>query len=132
MILRDFESNQYPDSNEPDQFNQYTWFSAEINSLYHNGMEFVIGITEIAILPNEQWDFINNDNSNLKNVKVLKIGQINFSDIVDYDIEGDEYYHQPHIFCKFNYEGTPFENIYYVNADKIYERFELSDKFIYK
>ncbi|WP_433780422.1 hypothetical protein [Flavobacterium anhuiense] len=130
VLLRNFEGTQYPDSNEPDQFNEYSWFKAEIDNLYHKGMEFGIGITEIALLPNDQWDITNDDdsNANAENVKVLKIGQINFSDIVDYDLEGDEYFHYPHLFCKFNYEGTPFENIYYRNIDKIYERYELSNK----
>ncbi len=60
MILRAFDSNQYPDSNKPDKFGEYSWFAAEINTLYHNGIEFICGVEELALYENNKWDFIQN------------------------------------------------------------------------
>ena len=128
MILRAFDSEQYPDENEPDEYGEYSWFRAEIKSLYHKGMEFIIGIEEIEVFEDYTWNLLRyGDKPTGHVVKVAKVGQINFADIVDYDIDGDEYYICPHVFCKFKYRGTPFENIYYYNVDKTYEYFELKD-----
>ncbi len=44
---------------------------------------------------------------------IYKIGRIPFSMIVDYDIEGDEYYPYPHIYCNFGYNGRPYESYIY-------------------
>ena len=129
MILRAFDGIQYPHENEPDEFGEYSWFRAEIKSLYHKGMEFTIGIEAIQIFEDYTWDLVTYGNRPTGDlVKVAKVGQINFADIVDYDIEGDEYYLCPHLFCRFKYKGTPFENIYYYNLDKTYEYFELKDR----
>ncbi|MFB9080583.1 hypothetical protein ACFFLS_20835 [Flavobacterium procerum] len=130
MLLRDFQGTQYPDSNEPDQFNEYSWFAAEIHQLYHRGMEFVIGIYGICPLPDGKWRLEKHSDPDKDSVKVRKIGQINFSDIISYDIDGDEYYNYPHIFCRFSYRGIPFENCYYVNYEKVYEQYELKDQII--
>lgn len=128
MIIRNFEANQYPHSNEPDEFGEYSWFGTEINGLYFDGMEFITGSTSLYSFPDNTWDFQNPENLEAEIVMVFQIGQINFSEIVDYDIQGDEYYIRPIIFCKFPYKGTPFESRYYVNPSKIYQRFELSEK----
>lgn len=129
MILRAFDGNQYPNSNEPDEFGEYSWFRAEIKNLYHQGMEFIIGVEQIQVFEDYSWDFTTKEIDNsARIVKVAKVGQINFSDIVDYDINGDEYYICPHIYCKFRYKGLPFENTYFYNLDKTYEYFELKDR----
>lgn len=128
MIIRNFEAKQYPHSNEPDEFNEYSWFSAEIHGLYHNGMEFILEITSVYLFNNDEWNFSNESNENAEIINVLKVGQINFSEILDYDLYGDEYYNRVQIFCKFTHRGTPFEDYYYVNSEKSYLRFELNNK----
>lgn len=128
MIIRNFESQQYPHKNEPDEFNEYSWFCAEIHGLYHNGMEFVLATAFVYAFDNNEWDFKNVANEEAEIINVLKIGQINFSEILDYDLDGDEYYNSAQIFCKFKHRGTPFENYYYVNSKKSFLKFELSNK----
>jgi hypothetical protein len=130
MLIRAFDGKQYPNSNEPNELGEYSWFAEEIKSLYHNGVEFITSIEMIEVYEDNSWGFINEggDKKIIKTVKVAKVGQINFSDIVDYDIEGDEYYNYPHIFCKFRHNGLPFENFYYYNMEKTYEYFELKDR----
>jgi hypothetical protein len=51
-------------------------------------------------------------------VNAYRVGRINFSDIVDYDLEGDEHYPFPHFFCKFRHKGSPFEETYFKSTDK--------------
>ncbi|WP_281847725.1 hypothetical protein [Olleya namhaensis] len=125
MLLRAFDGKQYP-KNEPDENGEYEWFKAEILRLYHNGIEFINMVRQIQVYENNTWEFVN-ENSEIKGKKinVYEIGKINFQDIVDYNIKGDEFYIYPHFFCKFKYKGTPFEKIYYQNVKKVYEIFEL-------
>ncbi len=118
MILRAFDGNQYPDLNKPDKFGEYSWFAAEIKNLYHNGIEFICGVEELAVFNDNKWDFRKNAKGEiLATITAYRVGQINFSDIVDYDLEGDEYFPFPHFFCKFTHKGLPFEEIYFTSID---------------
>lgn len=131
MLLRAFDSDQYPDSNEPDEYGEYSWFGAAIKSLYHNGIEFILSrIESLVIYEDNKWDFAENaKDKNLETISVYRVGRINFSDIVDYDLKGDEHGHFPHFFCKFIHKGLPFEEVYFIDVD---ERppycFEFKDK----
>ena len=128
MIIRAFDGTQYPNSNEPDENGKYSWFGAEINGLYHQGMEFIIAIETIDVFPGMKWKYkASETDKNFETISVFKIGQINFGDIVDYDTQGDEHYNRAIIFCKFRHEGTPFESYYYRNSRKTYQTFEVSD-----
>lgn len=130
MLLRAFDGKQYPNSNEPDKFGEYSWFAAEIKGIYHSGLEFIYGIDELAVYNENKWDLRKNAKGEyLTTVKAYRIGQINFSDIVDYDLEGDEHYIYPHFFCKFKHKGLPFEETYYQSVDgKPPHYFEFKDK----
>ena len=129
MILRAYDGTQYPETNDPDEYGEYSWFGAEIKSLYHHGLEFIIGIERIMVFEDHSWTFARKDASrSAKIITVAKVGQINFSDIVEYDIKGDEYYICPHIYCKFRHTGTPFENVYYWDVNEQWNRYELSQQ----
>ncbi|MBC8884356.1 hypothetical protein H9X57_16205 [Flavobacterium piscinae] len=128
MIIRAFDGTQYPFSNKPDENGNYSWFGAELFGLYHNGMEFMIERLTIDVFPDNKWKYkANEKDKDYETIFVLKIGQINFADIVDYDIDGDEHYNRAIIFCKFKHEGLPFENYYYRNCRKMYQSFEICD-----
>ena len=127
MIIRAFDGIQYPNSNEPDENGKYSWFGAEINGLYHQGMEFILEVDTIAVFSNNTWKYRPTElDKDFELITVFKIGQINFGDIVDYDIDGDEHYNRAIIFCKFRHDGTPFESYYYRNSQKLYQSFEMS------
>ena len=131
MLLRAFDGKQYPESNEPDKFGEYSWFAAAIKSIYHNGIEFIYGgIETLVIHEDNKWDFAKNTkDKKLETISVYRVGRINFSDIVDYDLEGDEHYPFPHFFCKLTHKGLPFEEIYFIDVDeKPPYYFEFKDK----
>jgi len=119
MLLRAFDGKQYPNSNNPDKFGEYSWFAAEIKSIYGSGIEFIYGIDELAIFDDNKWEFSKNTKGEyLEKINAYRVGQINFSDIVDYDLKGDEHYNSPHFFCKFRHKGLPFEATYFVRVDE--------------
>lgn len=131
ILLRAFDSKQYPDSNKPDKFGEYSWFAASIKSLYQNGIEFILHrIERIVVYEDKKWDFAENlEDQNLETISVYRVGRVNFSDIIDYDLKGDEHYPFPHFFCKFTYKGLPFEDEYFISLDQKYPAyFELKDK----
>lgn len=121
MIIRAFDGTQYPDVNQADEYGEYSWFRAEIKDLYHQGIEFIIGIDMIRVYSDNTWGLGEDKGEKgkeFREVKVARIGQINFTDLIDYDIKGDEHYNCPHIFCKFKYKGLPFEKVYFSNLEK--------------
>lgn len=53
-------------------------------------------------------------------VKCFVIGRIPYRLIVDYDLEADEYYEEPQLFCIFGEAGAPYEGIRYYAVDGPY------------
>ncbi|MGP1990961.1 hypothetical protein D9V96_003665 [Zobellia laminariae] len=129
ILIRAYDGKQYPHSNKPNTYGKYEWFKVEILRLYHSGIEFIYSVKQIQIFENYSWDFTNeNSTNNKEKMNVYEIVQINFKDIVGYNMKGDEFYIYPHIFCKFLHKGTPFEKIYYQNVSKTHLTFELEKR----
>lgn len=129
MMIRRFNDSNYPHNNLPNEFNTYNWYKAEFHQSFHNGLEFIIGIKNIVVLPNRLWRFENYENDKeLEKVRVYTIARLNYAEILDYDIRGDEYDACPHIFCKFNFNGLPFEKIYYEDVKMSYNTYHLENQ----
>ncbi|MDR3007447.1 MAG: hypothetical protein LBV59_05900 [Sphingobacterium sp.] len=122
FIIRAFDGNQYPHSNGPDEHGEYSWFGAEIKSLFYDGLEFITAIKDLYVDKEGRWTLTEIPNS--KRIRTAQVSCILFSDIVDYDINGDEYYNCPHIYCKFFHKGSPFNSRYYYELDKPYNIFK--------
>ena len=83
----------------------------EIWDFYHNGLEFIIGI-DYGVMDSEgHWSVIKYnqsfDETKFKLIKMFCLARIPFGNIVDVDLIGDEYYPQPHIYCRFADGGEP-------------------------
>jgi hypothetical protein len=116
VIIHSVDDMTYP-TVDP---NINTWYREHLYNFYHNGIELWLGATlgGIAIMDNKgYWEPTNyfderKNNGKYKTIEVKTIGQIPFYNIVDYKLF-DEYYSEPHIYCKFDLNGEPFERIYY-------------------
>jgi hypothetical protein len=53
------------------------------------------------------------DQIDFKRIKVWVIGRIPYQLISAYDLDGDEYYTEPHFYCSFVNNGEPYEEIIY-------------------
>ena len=120
-IIRSIDDTLYPD-NELNSLGISPWFKVEMYDFYHNGIEVITGIDEVQINTDEEW-FISQYNQNLEKgfskIKVLRNRLIPYDAIVEYDIDGDEYYNFPHIYCDFKFYGTPYEGkVYRILSDK--------------
>lgn len=129
MMIRRFDDTNYPHNNLLNEFNTYNWYKAEFYQSFHNGLEFIVGVKHIIILPNGLWRFSNYENDkDLEKVCVYTIARLNYSEILDYDIRGDEYDACPHIFCKFKFNGLPFEKMFYEDVKKSYNTYQLENQ----
>lgn len=121
MIIRAYNKNDYPYDNEKNEFGEYSWFKVEFHKIYYNGIEFLYGSGEkIVVYEDNSWNFESEKDKDKKTrvISAFQVGQLSFSEIVDYDLKGDEFTFIPHFYCKFKYEGLPFENTYYMNVNK--------------
>jgi len=117
FIIHSIDDTYYPNFD----IREYTissWFKVEPFDFYYNGLEVLLSVEYAEYIDNDEcriltYDEYKNKEDDPNILKVYKIGRIPFSMIVDYDIEGDEYYPYPHIYCNFGYNGRPYESYIY-------------------
>lgn len=121
VIIRSIDDTTYPKMNEPTKGEISPWFKTFFYNTYHNGIELwfdpMMG-TSIIVDANGYWDLAEYDDKRIHNkkfqvVRVKTIGRIPYYNIVDFKPDGDQYTSEPHLFCKFNINGMPYEEIYY-------------------
>lgn len=98
------------------------WFRVELYNFYFNGLEVIISIEKAIIDGEGYWDIVHyDDESSLdkyQSSKVYVVGRIPFENIVEYDLSGDDFYNCPHIYCDFNNNGMPYEDIVYYTVSQ--------------
>lgn len=122
IIIRNVDKDIYPQYDDSNSREISSWFKTFIYSTYHRGIEVWLnpGQTDKVIMDeNGSWEVLKDrydprtTDSRYIVFNSKMIGQIPYSTIVDLKIGGDEYTSEPHIFCKFEFEGEPYEVIYY-------------------
>ena len=72
-----------------------------------------------------RWKLIKYDErfnaTRLREIKVWELGRIPWRNIREYDMNGDEYYNMPHIYCDFADKGMPYEDFVYYMLDDDYD-----------
>ncbi len=111
-VIRDIKRfDSYPD---PDRVGKgiSAWFTAPMKSLYHKGIEVIIGMPQYIKQGEEgKWQFTNSEDPEAKSL-AYPVGRIPFDLIRHVDWVGDEYYNCPHVFCDFVlFRGQPYESI---------------------
>jgi hypothetical protein len=117
VIVHSIDDTIYPDVDD-EETGISSWFKLEVWDFYHNGLEFIIGV-DYGVLDSEgHWSLIKYkqsfDETKYKLIKMFCLAGIPFRNIVDVDLIGDEYYPQPHIYCRFADGGEPYEGFRYV------------------
>ena len=128
-IIHSIDDDKYPKVDNKN-YGISSWYKVEIYNFYHNGIEVIIGAKKCVIFDEWYWDIIEDDDS-VDNEKfkidiAYEVGRIPFENIIAYDIDGDEFYPFPHIYCDFKYSCMPYEEIrYYYVGD--YEKSYIHD-----
>ena len=123
VYIHSVDDTFYPDVDDS-RNGIISWFRTYFYDLYHNGIEFWLdaGTGTIVIMDeNGYWEPVSyyderKDDSKFKVVKAIAIGRIPYYNIVDFSTDGDEYSSDPHLFCKFDINNMPYEEIYYKSA----------------
>lgn len=119
MIIHDIKDNDYPHHKNED--GPWFWFGAEIWRLSTKGLGFATGGRNIYVNSANQWTDERptaEDEALYTTLPVTTISVIDFNDIVDYDLRGDEHYLCPHFYVRFNEFDTPFTQIYYQKSQE--------------
>lgn len=125
VIIRSLDDKSYPEIAESTGIS--SWFRVEPYDFYHNGLEVILNIQQVIMNREGQWRPISYeesfDESIFHRVKVWVIGRIPFQFIRAYDLQGDDYYREPHLYCAFANDGEPYEAIRYatVGDDNTYD-----------
>lgn len=95
-------------------------FRVHFYDLYEGGLEVWLNASRgIKIIRDSNWNWqpVQFNNPNLKNpiftvYDAIEIGRIPFENIVDF-VAIDHVYSEPRLYCKFNIDGEPYEDVYF-------------------
>ena len=114
VIIHRLDDVSYPDIDDSPGISG--WFKLEILDFYHGGLECILGI-ENGLLDSmtRKWSLLSHEQressfpSRFSKPKVFLTGKIPWRNILHYDMQGDQYYPQPHLYCMFTDSGMPYE-----------------------
>lgn len=124
VIIHDVNRDLYPeDKTEANGIS--SWFKLGYFRPYYKGISFYMRIVTILYnLASEKWlicDYSDNPPNGWVKINAFQVGDIPYDNIVDFDIEGDEYYPYTHFYCLFDNLGEPYEKIWYHTTPKFKE-----------
>ena len=115
VIIRDVRRmDKYPDIDEKAR-GISPWFRVGLADTYHRGILVGFHWDELVTTPEGGWrekDF-NEDGEDGEIVKVLVAGRIPYDAIETVNLDGDEFYYYPHIYCHFDTKQQPYESVGY-------------------
>lgn len=114
IIVHRIDDRTYPNIDEKPGIS--AWFKLEILDFYHGGLECILDL-QYALVDSEtrKWSLISYERSKFSfpprfsKWKVFVTGKIPWRNILYYDMQGDQYYPQPHVYCAFAESGEPYE-----------------------
>jgi hypothetical protein len=114
IIVHRIGDRTYPNIDEKPGIS--AWFKLEILDFYHGGLECILDL-QYALVDSEtrKWALISYERTKssfparLTKRKVFVTGKIPWRNILYYDMQGDQYYPQPHLYCEFAESGEPYE-----------------------
>lgn len=106
--------DSYPNSVEQPGISP--WFKAGLLNTYHAGIKVGLGWEDLIESPNgfRKPDYKKDERGT---ITAMLTGEIPYDFIETMNVDGDEYYYLPHIFCHFANRGEPYERLYY--AEKV-------------
>ncbi len=129
VLIRSIYDRSYPEN----PLDRPGYYKTEVYNWYHNGLE--VRTSRCAVMAKvrfpkngRQINSINPDDYEIQEIKLEEYGQIPYENIIEIDIDGDEYYRFPHLYCDYPCGSNPYEAVVYrfedgypVSADQIIE-----------
>ena len=114
VLIRSIYDTKYPDNPRLDGNYIEGYFKAEVYDFYHNGLQ-VFGIPNginAKVKIKELHGIV--EREVIREMQLYIVECIPFENIIAYDLDGDEYYRCPHLYCDFPNGSDPFaETCYY-------------------
>ncbi|MDD4962609.1 MAG: hypothetical protein PHI11_01675 [Gallionella sp.] len=88
------------------------WFKVGLLDTYHKGIKVGLGWEGLIKCPHglRKEDYKADEHGE---IKAMLTGEIPYDFIESMNVDGDEYYYLPHIFCHFANKGDPYERLFY-------------------
>lgn len=122
VIIRSVDDTTYPERAESKSNPISPWFKINFYEKTNRGIEFWLnGVSGTMVImdSNGYWEpLIDYYDKRKENPKyqihyAKRIGLIPYYNIVEINKDGDEFDSIPHLYCRFNINGMPYEEIYY-------------------
>ncbi len=125
VIIRDVDRlDGYPDLPAYEK-GISAWFRLGLIETYNKGVR--VGLRYGGLKASDDGyrfvDFVNEESSDRR---VLLLGEIPYDSIATVNLEGDEIYPYAHIYCHFDFDGQPYERLWFG------ERIEVGTSFYYE
>lgn len=116
VLIRSIYDKAYPKENTLLNNDFTGYYKAEVYDFYHNGL-MVRAYPYVKDIKYRDEDFDNPGEYTIIEDRAEILGCIPFENIIEYDIDGDEYYNYPHLFCDFVNVSDPYEKLVYLCND---------------
>lgn len=116
VIIRSIYDKAYPKENTLLNNDFTGYYKTEVYDFYHNGL-MVYAYPYVKDIKYKEESIDNSDKYEIYEARAEVLGCIPFENIIEYDIDGDEYYNLPHLFCDFVHVSDPYEKIVYLLED---------------
>jgi hypothetical protein len=134
VIIRRIDDVSYPNIDDGPGISG--WFKLEILDFYHGGLQGILNL-QYALLDTltGKWSLLSDEESaksfprRFSKAKVYVTGKIPWRNILHYDMEGDQYFPQPHLYCTFADAGEPYEGRgFFLVSDGYQQELHAEDK----
>jgi len=88
---------------------------ATLEQTYHSGIHIGLG-TDTLIKSSFGYRLPNQEKNEEGEIEAMLMGEIPFDVIDRVNIEGDKHYPYPQIFCRFPFNGHPYERLFYAKT----------------
>jgi hypothetical protein len=134
VIIRKIEHSTYPEVDPAQGIS--SWFKLETYDFYYNGIVLVLRAEPGVVDDMGQWSYLEKDETVDELVftkcNIWRLGRIPWRNIRHYDLQGDEYYRCPHLYCTYADDGMPYEDFVGAIIGEDFDRpLHSEDEFIY-
>lgn len=102
----------YPNHDEKEE-GISAWFKVGLLDTYKKGIQVGLGFGGLREIEGGGYRYVDYVNGEESDITALLMGNIPYDSIVTVNMEGDEYYHFPHIYCHFDFDGGPYERLWF-------------------
>lgn len=94
-----------------------SWFRVGFLGSYDTGILLGLRWTNL-VQDGDVWH--EDDDKQPGSIKVMVVAEVPFEVIEFFNPDGDDYYGKPHVFCHFDYNGSPYKRRYYGEERQVF------------